>query len=64
MAPVPGSSFMIISNSAGATSGSFGTSRQVVTVNGTNYVVRINIATNGVSLNSILQTRGMRLIIE
>ena len=63
-APVPGSSFMIISNSAGATSGSFGTSRQVVTVNGTNYVVRINIATNGVSLNSILQTRGMRLIIE
>jgi len=63
-APVVGSSFMIISNSAGYTTNSFGTSRQVLTVNNTNYVVRISTATNGVSLNCSLQTRGFRLIIE
>ena len=63
-APVPGSSFMIVSNSAGATSGSFATRSQVVTVNNTNYIVRVNTSASGATVTCNLQTRGLCIIID
>ena len=63
-APVPGSSFNIISNSAGQTLGSFGSSSQVQTVNGTNYILRVNTTTSGATVTCNLQTRGLCIIID
>lgn len=63
-APVAGSSFTIISSSTGATSGSFATSSQVVTVNNTNYIVRVNTTSSGATVTCNLRTMGTRLIIE
>ena len=63
-APVPGSSFQILSNRTGSTSGSFGTASQLKTVNNTNYIFRISTSATGASVTCGLQTLGTRIVIE
>lgn len=63
-APVSGSSYQIISNSAGVTSGSFSTSSQEIMVNNTNYVLRISPSASGVRVTCNLVTRGTRIFIQ
>ena len=61
---MPGSSFNIISNSAGSTTHAFSTASQVQTVNGTNYILRVNTTTGGATVTCNLQTRGLCVIID
>lgn len=63
-APVSGSSFQVITNTAGLFSGSFATPSQVLTVNNTNYILRVSTGANGASVSCNIQTRGMCLTIE
>jgi hypothetical protein len=68
-APIVGYPFTIINNtSSGTTSGQFaGGSRQVVTMNGTGYVIQVSTTLgdgNDVVLTSRVQTRGTRLVLE
>lgn len=63
-APVPGTSYPIISHSAGQTSGSFGNRSLVQTVNGTNYILRVSTSASGATVTCSLLTQGMCLIID
>ncbi len=63
-APVPGSSFNIISTSPGSTTHSFSAASQVQTLNGTNYLLRVHTSTSGATVTCNLLTQGMCLIIE
>ena len=63
-APVPGSSFTILTNSGGYTTNAFAAGSQVVTVNNTNYIVRVRTTSSGATATCNLLTQGMCLIIE
>ena len=62
-APVPGSSFMIISNAVGYTTNSFATNSQWVAVNGTNYLLRVHTSASGATVTCNLLTTGTRIIL-